>query len=111
MTDEEWKRIEALFERGVAETRRATAEMRRHFDVATEAMEHKVQLVAEAVQAVDRKLDREVSELKEIMDRRFSDTQAMIKFSHAELERRVSRLEDALTELQSRVERLETTAH
>lgn len=35
----------------------------------------------------------------------------MIKFSHAELDRRVSRLEQAFAELQARVERLETTTH
>jgi len=35
----------------------------------------------------------------------------MIKFSHAELDRRVSRLEEALADLQVRVERLEGSTH
>ena len=45
------------------------------------------------------------------MDRGFAETQAMIKFSHAELDRRISKLEQAFADLQSRVERLETTTH
>jgi len=35
----------------------------------------------------------------------------MIKFSHAELDRRLSKLEQAFSDLQARVERLETTTH
>jgi hypothetical protein len=35
----------------------------------------------------------------------------MIRFSHAELERRVRSLEQAFSDLQSRVERLEATTH
>jgi hypothetical protein len=46
----------------------------------------------------------------------FAETQAMIKFSHAELYRRVraleqtaSKLEEVMADLAARVERLETT--
>lgn len=35
----------------------------------------------------------------------------MIKFSHAELNRRVSALEQAMSEVQFRVERLESSPH
>lgn len=45
------------------------------------------------------------------MRRGFADTQAMIKFSHAELDRRVRALEEGLSGLQARVERLETSTH
>ncbi len=52
------------------------------------------------------------------MERGFADTQAMIKFSHAELDRRVRALEgtqrtleEGLTDLQARVERLEGSTH
>lgn len=41
--------------------------------------------------------------------RGFAETQAMFKFSHAELDRRVRTLEDTVSDLQSRVERLEST--
>ncbi len=45
------------------------------------------------------------------MERGFAETQAMIKFSHAELDRRVSKLEQSFADLQARIERLETTTH
>jgi uncharacterized protein YceH (UPF0502 family) len=35
----------------------------------------------------------------------------MIKFSHRDLDRRMTSLEETVAELQSRVERLENTAH
>ena len=38
-------------------------------------------------------------------------TQAMIKFSHVEIDRRVRTLEDAVADLQSRVGRLEDSTH
>ena len=41
----------------------------------------------------------------------FADTQAMIKFSHAELDRRIRALEDGYADLLVRVERLEETTH
>jgi hypothetical protein len=49
--------------------------------------------------------------LDEKIDRGFAETQAMIKFSHAELDRRLLKLEHAFADLQARVERLETTTH
>jgi len=45
------------------------------------------------------------------MRRGFADTQAMIKFSHAELVRRIRALEEGFEELQARVERLESSTH
>jgi hypothetical protein len=91
--------------------RQLTTENRRHFDVSTEAVKHEVRLVAEAVAHVDERLARETNRLDEKIDGGFADTQAMIKFSHAELERRLRTLEQAFSDLQNRVERLEATAH
>jgi hypothetical protein len=130
MTDEELKRLfDAMEQRNTAaheETRRhvdqtavemrslfeqTSIEMRRHFDVTNERIRHEVQIVAEAVGQLEEKVDREIDRLDEKMDRGFAETQAMIKFSHAELERRVRTLEQAFSDLQTRVERLETTTH
>jgi len=108
MSDEELKRwFDAMQHANAA----AHAETRRHFDVLAERVEQKVQLVAEAVAQVDGKMDRETEALRVEMQRGFSETQAMIKFSHVELDRRVSRLEQGLSDLQARIERLETTTH
>lgn len=97
MTDDDLKR---LFD-----------EMRRYFDVSTEAVRGEIRTVAEAVANLDEKIDRQGDRLEEKIDRGFAETQAMIKFSHAELDRRVSRLEEAFADLRSRVDRLEGSTH
>jgi hypothetical protein len=91
-----------------AETRRymdvTTAETRKHFDatvadihhkfeIKTEHLDAKIQLVVETVALLDEKVDREAASIRDEMRRGFADTQAMIKFSHAELDRRIQRLE------------------
>jgi chromosome segregation ATPase len=45
--------------------------------------------------------------LEERLERGFAETQAMIKFSYAELDRRVSALESVVADLASRVQKLE----
>ena len=100
------------------ETRRQFDEFRRHVDVRFEHLESRVDAVAESVAVVDEKLDREAESIREEMRRGFADTQAMIKFSHAELDRRVRTLEEGyrsleeiITDLQARVDRLEGSTH
>lgn len=56
-------------------------------------------------------LIRKIDDLEERMERGFVETQAMIKFSHAELDRRVRALESGLADLQARVDRLEGSTH
>ena len=98
MMDEELKR---LIESNSAETRRhfdataaritetterSTVEMRRHFDVATERMEKRFDQLAETVQLVNANLQRSIAQLDEKVEKTASETQAMIKFSHKELD-------------------------
>jgi len=99
MTDDE---VMALFERAVGE-------IRRHFDVTAERLEGRIDLVVEALTQLDEKLDRSVDRLDQKIERTAADTQAMIKFSHAELDRRIRTLEEGFADLQARVERLEST--
>jgi predicted nuclease with TOPRIM domain len=61
--------------------KRLFEETRRHFDEK-----------AAETESVDLRFDRlteRIDNLEERMDRGFADTQGMIKFSHAELDRRV----------------------
>ncbi|MFZ2492179.1 MAG: hypothetical protein WA208_11890 [Thermoanaerobaculia bacterium] len=95
-----------------------STEIRRHFDVALERMDKQFALVSEAITQVDQKLDRVVGELGETIERTAADTQAMVKFSHAELDRRVRTLEEShrsleemVASLAARVERIENSAH
>ncbi len=129
MTDDELKQLFDAMRQDFAALRQefatdrqvnaqAHAETRRHFDIVTEATRQEIRLVAESVALVDEKLEREATDIRQEMRTGFADTQAMIKFSHAELDRRVRTveenqraLEDALAALQSRVERLEGSTH
>ncbi len=106
----------------VAETRNhaesLAAETRRHFEIVAGRVEKKVETLAETVAHLDQKLDAETARIRDEMRRGFSETQAMIKFSHAELDRRVRALEDthnsleeSIAQLQARVERLESGTH
>ncbi len=71
----------------------AHLETRHHFEVNTERLETKIEFVAEAVAAVHETLDREAADIRDEMRRSFDETQSMINFSHAELDRRVGKLE------------------
>ncbi len=111
MTDEELK---GLFD-----------EMRRHFDVTAEHLQTRLSLVAESVLSVDETLGRRIGVVEQTVERTAADTQAMIKFSHSELDRRVRSLEESrrtleesqrslegtVAELQSRIQRLESSTH
>jgi hypothetical protein len=68
-------------------------ELHLHFDIATEESRVRFDQLGEAIATVDEKVVREVARLDEKIDRRFDDTQALIKFSHHDLDRRVRVLE------------------
>jgi hypothetical protein len=57
------------------------SETRRHFDMALEATRHELQLVAESVLHLDKKLTARMDETDKRVDQRFADTHAMIKFA------------------------------
>lgn len=64
------------------------AETRRHFDTVAERLENKIAALGESVSLLDQKLERKASGLEERVERTAAETQAMIRFSHAELDRR-----------------------
>lgn len=87
------------------------AEIKRHFNVVAEGLEKKIQLVAEGVSALDERGSRvedRMTSLEEKMERGFDEVKAMIKFSYAELDRRVMSLEAGLARLEVRVQKIET---
>jgi len=85
------------------EGRAQQAETRRHFDVVAEGLRSQIQLFAEGVSAVDQRLDRFQRKVEE----EFAETRAAIRFSYAQLERRILDLEGNYAALNERVERLE----
>src|SRR3954471_20371284 len=131
MTDEELKRlleaqteriekrfdaIDKRFEAADKKIDDTAAETRRQFGAVLEHSDRRFERLAEAVALLDEKVDRKTADLEQRMELGFADTQAMIKFSHAELDRRVRYMEQTLATLQdkfatlnTRVERLEET--
>ena len=83
--------------------REAVEEIKRHFGVIAEHLEGKIQLLAEGQEV----LRREAQQFREEVRAEFQEVKAMIKFSYAELDRRVRSLETDLVELRARVERIE----
>jgi len=82
-------------------------ETRRHFDVVAERIESRMQLIAEGVSSLSERLDRVEENLREDILRSQRELSAMIKFSYAELERRIEALETRSAEIEERVRRLE----
>jgi hypothetical protein len=82
-------------------------EVKRHFSIVAEGLSSEIRLVADAVAAVDQKLDREIATLRTEMNEQFEETRAMIRLSYSELDRRLRTLEDRQGDLETRVQRLE----
>ena len=71
------------------------AEMKQDFGLAVEDMRTDVQRVADGVLMVNEKLDREAADIRAEMRQGFAETQAMLRFSHGQLDDRVTALERA----------------
>jgi DNA anti-recombination protein RmuC len=86
------------------------AEIKRHFNVVADGLEKNLRLVAEGVSALDDRVGRvedRMTSLEEKMERGFDEIKAMIKFSYAELDRRVTSIEAGLARLEVRVQKIE----
>ena len=89
--DDDLKRlVEAMRQENAA----ARQETRRHFDVVLERIETRFDFLAETVQHVSEELQRTRVSLDEKIEQSAAETQAMTKFSHKELDRRVTSLEE-----------------
>jgi hypothetical protein len=107
---EETRRHLDVVEKRIQSIENAGVETRRHFDVVAEGLRQDVRLVAEAVARGDQKAEDEDEALREGMARGFAETQAMIRFSYSELERRLRTLESVVAGMQARIERLESSS-
>ena len=79
-----------------------------HFHVISEDVISQVKLVAEGVATVNEKLDRTRQELKTEIQETRQEVLAAIKFSYAELDKRLTLLENEFLELKRRVEKIES---
>ena len=88
-------------------------EIKRHFDVVTDGVRGEVQAVAEGVTSVAERigsLETSVGALRQEVRQEFSETQAMVRLSYSELDRRLRDLETDVGHLKGRLERLEARA-
>jgi uncharacterized protein involved in exopolysaccharide biosynthesis len=77
------------------------------FRVVSESVIDQVKLVAEGVASVNEKLDRRFNELKAEIQETRQEVLAAVKFSYAELDKRITTLEKEFLELKHRVEKIE----
>lgn len=77
------------------------------FHVISEDVISQVKQVAEGVANVDEKLDRRFNELKVELQETRQEVLAAVKFSYAELDKRITTLEKEFLELKHRVEKIE----
>ena len=77
------------------------------FHVISEDVISQVKQVSEGVANVDEKLDRTRQELKAEIQETRQEVLAAIKFSYAELDKRLTYLENEFLELKRRVEKIE----
>jgi hypothetical protein len=83
-------------------------EIKRHTGVLIEGLESRISQIAEGQVLLDEKVERRFDGVETRLTQGFGETQAMIKFSHTDLDRRIRVLEDGFSSLESRVRRLET---
>ncbi len=93
LTEANRQHFDAAIESTKHEFVRIAEENRRYFDVAMESNGHEIRLIAEKVIRLDEKLDQKTATLEQKIEQTATETQAMIKFSHAELDRRMRALE------------------
>ena len=83
-------------------------EILHQFHVISEGVIDQVKQVAEGVMNVDEKLDRRFNELRAEIQETRQEVLAAVKFSYAELDKRLTTLEKEFVELKHRVEKIES---
>jgi tetrahydromethanopterin S-methyltransferase subunit G len=92
------------------EVRTQQAETRRQMGVLVEAVRDDIRQVAEGLVGVDGRLgevEHRLDRFEQKVETEFAETRAAIRFSYAQLERRILDLEGNYVALTERVERLE----
>jgi uncharacterized protein involved in exopolysaccharide biosynthesis len=89
----------------------STVETRRHFDMVGEGVRADVRAVAEGVTALSERVDGVGTNLREEILRAQRELSAMLRFSYAELDRKIQSLEARVSELGQRYGDLESRLH
>ena len=98
--DEQFKKVDSRF----TEFRE---DIVHQFHIISEDVISKVQLVAEGVATLNEKFDRRIGELEKKNEEQHKDILAAVKFSYAELDRRITTLEAEMEGLKRRMDKIE----
>ena len=98
--DEQFKKVDSRF----TEFRE---DIVHQFHIISEDVISKVQLVAEGVATLNEKFDRRIDELEKKNEEQHKDILAAVKFSYAELDRRITTLEAEMEGLKRRMDKIE----
>ena len=80
-------------------------EIKRHFDVVVEGLRDEIKLVAEGHDIIRK----EIQTLREEVKEEFKEVKSAIKFSYADLDRRITFLENKYENIERRLRKLETS--
>ncbi len=83
--------------------RETADEIKRHFNIVAEGLRTEIRTVAEGLQSLN---DRMTAEFRAVREE-IAETQAMIRISFGQLDRRISVLEEDVRGLRARLDRLE----
>jgi predicted nucleic acid-binding Zn-ribbon protein len=84
---------------------------RRYFDSVAERLESRMNAIGDGVDLCNQRIDKLDQKFDQRMTAEFAEMRSMFKFSHHDLDRRLRTLEETVSDLQSRVERLESSTH
>jgi len=84
---------------------RQVEEIKRHFDAAAEGLRDEIKLVAEGHDIIRKEIQTFREEVKE----EFKEVKSAIKFSYADLDRRITFLENKYESVERRLRKLETS--
>lgn len=105
--DSRFEKIDERFDKVDARFVEFREDIIHQFHVISEDVISKVQLVAEGVATLNEKFDRRLDELEKKNEEQHKDILAAVKFSYAELDRRITALEAEMEDLKRRMDKIE----
>jgi len=105
--DARFEQIDGRFEKVGSQIAEFKKEIVHEFHVISEGVISKLQLVAEGVINLDEKLSRRIDDLEKKNEEQHKDILAAVKFSYAELDRRITTLESEMKDLKLRMDKIE----
>lgn len=105
--DDRFEKIDSRFDKVDSKFVEFKEDIFHQFHVISGDVISKIQLVAEGVATLNEKFDRRIDDLEEKNEEHHKDILAAVKFSYAELDRRITTLEAEMEDLKRRMDKIE----